>query len=216
MTAEEGTEKTCKNCGAQLPADANFCHKCGAKVISGEDVDRRPPKRRIDLERIYHVYSVVSNFPYKGIFYDNLKISWFVTEREKPQIPLEHAIANYSTLSLAARIHPEQYIMERFTGDEVQLLKEYLRTAQKISCAVDEVELPVSEDKKGYRSQPPGPGTDYIALYEKQSYNLPFKVEGIFNIKMADERVVSDDRVTVISKVPLEELKKHAKEKEDR
>lgn len=215
MTVEEGNVKSCRNCGTILPPDANFCHKCGAKAISGEDADKKPPKKRIDLERIYHVHSVVSHFPYKDIYYDNLKINWFVTGREKPQIPLEHAIENYSNLSLAARIHPEQYIMERFTGDEVQQLKEYLRTVQKISCAVDEVELPVSDNKRGYHSQPPALGTDYFPLYKKQGYNLPFKVEGIFNIKTADERVVSDDRATVISRIPLEELKKYVEKKDD-
>jgi hypothetical protein len=214
MTAEEGSEKTCKNCAAKLQDDANFCHKCGTKVSAGQAAVRPLPKRKIDLERIYHVYSVVSNFPYKGIYYDNLKIEWFVTERERPQIPLEHAIDNYSNLSLAARVHPEQYIMERFTGDEVQLLKEYLRTVQKISCAVDEVELPISDNKRGYRSQPPGPGTDFFPLYAKQNYNLSFKVEGIFNVKTADERVMSDDRATVISKVPLDELKKYGEKKD--
>jgi hypothetical protein len=181
--------------------DAKFCSSCGSPITSKGKGETKPQK-------LYHCYSIVNNLGYKGIHYDKVKISWFVKGREKPQVPFEQAIANYSTLTAAARSYPENYILERFTQMEVELLKGYLSSVQKIKAAAEEIKLPVSENKKGYKDVPPIPGTDFIVLHEKQNYNLPFKVEGIFNIKLADERIVGDEQETVISKIVVGDFKK--------
>ncbi|MCP5109119.1 MAG: zinc ribbon domain-containing protein [bacterium] len=208
----------CENCGVRLLAEANFCHKCGAKVtavsktaaavdvtavtaVLGEQVE---PK----MQKLYHVHSIVNNFRYKDIPYDNLKIDWFVVGRRHPQVPYEEVITNYATLAPAARVNPENYIMERFTLDEATLLQGFLHSAQDIDAVVDEKELPVGANSKGYRALPPAPGTDFIALYKKKNYDLAFNVEGIFNVKMADERIVPDEQVTVISRIPTATMKK--------
>ncbi len=91
-------------------------------------------------------------------------------------------------------------------------MTEFLLAVQKIKLITQDVSFPVSEHEKGYRAQPAGPGTDFFPLYKRQEYSLPFKVEGMFNINMADERVVSDDRVTVITKINREDLKRFAAE----
>lgn len=221
MIQGEGAPVYCKNCGTQLFVDSNFCHKCGTTITLKGDKTKQSENEviiegddKIKLVKLYHVYSIVNNFCYKGIYYDNLKINWFIPGREKPQVPFEHAIINYSELTIAARIHPENYLMERFTLEETESLKDYLTSVQKINAVVDELELPISENEKCYHALPSVSGTDFIALYKKENYSLHFKVEGIFNVKMADERVVSDDRATVISKIAPEDLKKFAREKE--
>ncbi|MDQ1352110.1 MAG: hypothetical protein QG657_2416 [Acidobacteriota bacterium] len=156
--------------------------------------------------KLYHVYSMVNNFRYKDIFYENLKINWFVLGREAPQVPFEKVIVNYSELSTAARIHPENHIKEKFTLIEAELLKQFLASSHKIDAVIEERILPVGKDETGYHDLPPSPGVDFIALYKKKPYDLPFNVEGVFNIKMADERVTPDDQITVISKIPTEIL----------
>jgi len=209
MTLGEGIPGVCGGCGAQLLPDSNFCHNCGSKVVPVEPVpiDRggggseEPP-------RLYHVFSSVSNFRYQGILYDNLKINWFVVGRMKPQIPFNRAIANYPDLSPALRVHPENYILERFTRMEADLLRGYLASAQKLDAVIEELELPVSESERAYRGGTTPPGTDFLQLFKKKSYDLPFNVEGIFNIKMADERIVPDERATVVTKITPEILKK--------
>jgi hypothetical protein len=154
--------------------------------------------------KLYHVYSMVNNFRYKDILYDNLKVNWFVSGRETPQVPFEKVIANYEGLSSTARIHPENHIKEKFTLIEAELLKQFLASSHKIDAVIEEKVLPVGKDETGYHDLPPTPGVDFIALYKKKPYDLPFNIEGIFNIKMADERVIPDEQVTVISKIPKE------------
>lgn len=192
--------------------EANFCHNCGAKVIVDENIHNFPAEP--SLPTLFHVYSVVNNFRYKEIYYDRLKINWFYLNRETPQIPFEHAITNYNELSPAARVFPENHLKERFTQEEAQALKKYLMEGLKIRAVVEEYKLPIPDSEKGYRDSPAGPGTDFLPLHTKPNYNLAFKVEGIFNIKMADERIEGDDeRPTVISRINPEELEKYAKDK---
>lgn len=210
MSQGEDTAGFCQNCGGQLQEEARFCHQCGAPVTLAADVKTRffdrdgLTKRRqaVNLPKMYHVFSIVNHFRYKKIFYDKLKINWFMKDREEPSVPLDQAILNYSSLSTAGRVHPENHIKECFTSEEAEALKKYLAEVQKTSAVIEEKVLPISESEKGYRDLPSGPGTDFIALYKKQNYDLPFKVEGIFNVKMADERIVPDERITVISKIP--------------
>jgi len=220
MAPEEKDPGFCQNCENQLLPDSKFCHKCGSPITSkeneikpsdGEEISKG--KEEIKLQELYQCYSIVNNFRYKGIYYDNLKINWFVTERKKPQVPFDQAIIKYSQLSTAARAHSEKYILERFTQMEVELLKGYLNSIQKISAVSEEIELPVSENERGYHAIPASPGTDFIILYKKQSYNLPFKVEGIFNIKTADEKIIGDDKETVISRFLIGDLKKQPQKK---
>jgi hypothetical protein len=221
MIFGEETPGECRGCGAQLLPDSNFCHKCGTVVVQKKVSDSAYDTVEIisgagdtELPKLYHVHSTVNNFRYQGILYDNLKINWFVVGRDKPPVPFDRAIINYAELNPEVRINPESYIMERFTLIEADLLKGYLASAQKIDAVVDELTLPVSDTLKGYRSGLTAPGTDFIPLFKKQNYNLSFKVEGIFNIKMADERIVPDERATVITRVSPEILKKIADEKD--
>ncbi len=220
MAPEEKDPGFCQNCGNQLLLNSKFCHKCGSPITSKKN-EIKPSdseamskgREELELQTLYNCYSIVNNFRYKGIYYDNLKINWFVTGRKKPQVPFEQAILKYSQLSTAARAHPENYILERFTQIEAELLKGYLSSIQKISVVSEEIELPVRENERGYHAIPASPGTDFIALYKKQSYNLPFKVEGIFNIKTADEKIMDDDKETVISRYLIGDLKKQTKKK---
>lgn len=205
MTLGEGIPGFCSGCGGQLIPGSNFCHMCGSKVDVAETAHVTGGE---EIPRLYLVFSSISDFRYQGILYDNLKINWFVVGRKKPHVPFDAVIVNYSELSGAGRAQPEKYILERFTQMEADLLHGYLASAQKIDAVVEELKLPVSEGERGYRSGPPPPGTDFIQLFKKKSYNLPFKVEGIFNIKMADERIVPDDRATVITRITPEALRK--------
>lgn len=216
MSQEKRNSGACQDCGAQLLPGARFCHQCGAPIDVPLKEDKQtslldkdailetsePQEKR--LPKLYHVYSIVNNFRYKDIFYDNLKINWFVLGRETPQVPFEKVIVNYSGLSTTARIHPENHIKEKFTLVEAELIKQFLASSQKIDVVIEEKVLPVGKDEIGYHDLPPTPDVDFITLYKKKPYDLPFNVEGVFNIKMADERVVPDDQITVISKIPTE------------
>ncbi|MCP4216714.1 MAG: hypothetical protein GY765_18835 [bacterium] len=215
-----GKNELCKACGVQLFPDSNFCHKCGVSIATGTppagllgNVELQEDSPFSHLPKLYLLSSSVNNFRYRGTSYDNVKINWFVFGREKPHVPFDVAIENYLKLSPAARIHPENFLRERFTLDEARMLKAYLETAQKIKSTIDEVLLPVPDLEKGNHDFPPLPGTDFIQLYSKTDYNLSFKAEGVFNLKLADARIVPDDRITVISKNIAGDLAKYSEKR---
>ena len=104
----------------------------GMKVIFEKEKDI--PIEKTDLEEydLYQVHSVVNNFIYRGIYYNNLKINWFVINRKEPVVPFERAIENYSELPFAARVNPENFIKQCFTLAETESLEQYLASTQKM------------------------------------------------------------------------------------
>jgi hypothetical protein len=213
MAPAEVETRFCETCGAQIFRGSSFCHQCGTKVIPKEEQDILVGKKDLSKYDLYQVYSVVNNFIYRGNSYDNLKINWFVINRQEPIVPFEKAIENYSELPFAARVNPENFIKQCFTLAEAESLKQYLVSAQKLSAVIEGCLLPVKGHVNGYRDVPPPPGTDYITLHKKPNYNLPFKVEGIFNTKMADERILGDDHtITVVTGISIKDVKRELKE----
>jgi hypothetical protein len=216
--AEEEDLRFCQTCGAQLFPESSYCHQCGMKVEPKKKVEISPVKQ--DLNdfadfQLVQVYSVVNDFRYREIRYDNLKINWFVADRAESPVPFEHSIAGYKELSLTNRIGPENYIKQRFTLEEAKLLKHYLFTSQNVQVFFEGCPLPVNSNSRGYRDVPPPPGTGFVLLHQKSNYQLSFKVEGVFDTRIADERILGDDdRITVVSGINIKDLKKYLKEKE--
>lgn len=220
MNNDKRNPVICPNCKAFLRSDARFCSQCGEPVSVDIEEDTKHQlsdndslfetsgAKGNDLPKLYSVYSIVNNFRYMDNHYDNLKIIWFVVGRDTPQVPFEKVITEYSILSIAARVSPENHIKEKFTREEADLLKKFLTSMQRIEVIIEEKLLPIGKNESGYHDVPPPKGTDFFPLYKNQRYNLPFKVEGIFNIKMADARIGPDEQITVISKIPPEFLRK--------
>jgi hypothetical protein len=212
----------CQTCGAQIFPESSFCHQCGMKVELKTKEETPPVKKEIkgfkDFKdfQLVQLYSVVNDYRYKDICYDNLKINWFVADRSEPPVPFEQSIVDYEELSLTNRFGPENFIKQRFTLEEAKLLKQYLFTTLNLLAFIEGCPLPVSNNSCGYRDLPPPPGVDFFILHQKRTYPLPFKVEGIFDTRMADEHVIGDDdRITVVSGLNVNDLKKYLKEKEE-
>ncbi|MGD2092882.1 MAG: zinc ribbon domain-containing protein [Candidatus Aminicenantes bacterium] len=213
MAPEEDDARFCETCGAQIFRGSNFCHQCGMKVIFEKEQDIPIEKKDLKEYELYQVHSVVNNFIYRGISYDNLKIIWFVINRKEPIVPFEQAIENYSELPFSARVNPENFIKQCFALREAESLTQYLAAAQNIKAVIEGCPLPVKGHVNGYRDIPPPPGTDYVILHKKPNYNLPFKVEGVFNTKMADERIMGDDQtITVVSGISIKDVQKQLNE----
>ena len=215
MAPAEVETKFCETCGAQIFRGSSFCHQCGMKIIPQKEHDIPVVKRNLTEYDLFQVHSVVNNFVYKGSSYDNLKINWFVINRQLPIVPFDQAIENYVELPFAARINPENFIKQCFNLAEAESLKQYLISTQKIRAIIDGLPLPVKAHVNGYRDVPPKPGMDYIILHKKSNYSLPFKVEGIFNTKMADERIMGDDQsITVVTGISIKDVRKQLKDLE--
>jgi len=215
MAPTDDETKFCENCGAQIVRGSNFCPQCGMKVASQEEKDISKSKKPLSDYDLFQVHSVVDNFIYKGISYDHLKIDWFAINRQEPVVPFEQAIENYSILPIAARLNPENFIKQCFSLAEAESLMQYLASTQKIKAVIVGCHLPVSAHAHGYRDVPPPPGSDFITLHKKANYNLSFKVEGIFNTKMADERIMGDDQSkTVVTGINIKEVQERLKDLE--
>ncbi len=213
MIHEEQHSLFCNTCGAQIEAGSQYCPLCGMKVAADKKKEAFTNEDESHSPRLYRVYSVVNNFPYRSVYYDNLRISWFMVGRKEPQVPFEEVIVDYEKLSLAAKVHPENFIKELFTREEAQLLKRYLDSPGKFNATVEVCELPVNDHAMGYHDFPPGPGIDFFILSDKENYNLPFRVEGVFNTNVADRRVAADDRTTVVTGISMKEIEKYLDKK---
>lgn len=205
----------CETCGAQIASDSKFCHQCGMVVMPGM---MPADTQEIDLShaKLFNVYSIMNGFRYRDLMYDNLRINWFMVERELPHIAFEDAINDYAHLDPMKKVLAEQFIKELFTYDEAEELRNFLSRVEKIDTFLDTQALPVDGSKKGYHDISPVPGADFIKLHTRVSYNLSFKVEGYFNTAHAEQQVMPDERVTVITKVNVGDIEKYIKEKKRR
>lgn len=159
--------------------------------------------------RLFHVVSIANNVQYNKVSYDNVTIDWFVVDRKKPPVPYENSIFNYHNLPQKQRENPEAFINELFTEDEALQIKEYLEKRNNV-VKIDPAELPIADIKKGHKSFEVAEGTGFYVLHRKENYPFSFKVEGFFNVNLADESLKADDRVTVISKInPVQEEQTH-------
>jgi hypothetical protein len=207
----------CEVCGAQLFPDSGYCSQCGTKVPAMKEIHSSRERKDLSQYQLYKVYSIINNFLYRGTYFDNLKIDWFVVDQQELHVPFEKAIEGYKQLSLTARISPQNYITQCFSWEQANLLKKYLASLQKTNATIQGCQLPVGSNVSGYRDVPPPRGTDFILLHKKSIYNLPFKVEGFFNTKMAEERIVGDDQsITVVSGINIRDVQKLLKKKENK
>lgn len=155
--------------------------------------------------RLFQVMSVANNVQYKKKSYDNVTIEWFVVDRKEPPVPFRDSIYNYHNLPEDQKKNTESYIKELFTEDEAHKIKEYLEKRNN-AVKIDPAELPISDIKKGHQSFEVTEGTGFYVLHKKETYPFSFKVEGFFNVNLADESYKADDRATVISKInPVQE-----------
>jgi len=205
----------CEICGAQIAADSKFCHQCGMVVMPGM---MATDTQSIDISqgKLFNVYSIMNGFRFKDLLYDNVRVNWFVVGRQLPHIAFEDAVSGFGQLEPMKKVLSENYIKERFTLEEAEELLHFLTRVEKIDTYLEALPLPVDGNKKGYRDTSPIASADFIKLHTRVSYNLNFKVEGYFNTALAEQQVMPDERVTVITKINVGDIEKYIKEKKRR
>lgn len=150
------------------------------------------------MKELYSVHSLVRGFSYKGTTYEEVKVTWFVVERQAPLAPYEEAIQDYGQLAERDRAFPREFIDEQFSRSEAEALKTYLDRRPGLATGIEPVELPVMANASGCRRLPRGEGSDFLLLHREKGYPLPFRVEGYFSVRFAEPRVEGDDRQTVV------------------
>ncbi len=156
------------------------------------------------MNGLYSVHSLVRGFAYQGQIYEEVKVAWFVVERQAPPAPYEQVIQEYGQLSERERTFPREYVDELFRRDEAEALKRHLDGRRNVVTFIEPVELPVPANSSGCRRLPRGGGSDLIGLFKEPGYPLPFQVEGYFSVRFAEARVQGDDKQTVIVRRPAE------------
>jgi hypothetical protein len=149
------------------------------------------------MTELFSVHSLVRGFAYQGTRYEEVKVTWFVVERQAPPVPYAEAIQDYGQLDEKERAFPEEYINEQFTRSQAEELIKYLGRRPELTTRMDAVELPVMANASGCRRLPRGNGSDFLGLFREKGYALPFKVEGYFSVRFAEPMVTGDDRATV-------------------
>jgi hypothetical protein len=149
------------------------------------------------MTELYSVHSLVRGFAYEGTRYEEVKVTWFVVERQAPLVPYAEAIQDYDQLDEKERAFPEEYINEQFSLQESEALLAYLGRRPELTTRCDAVELPAMANASGCRRLPRGNGSDFLRLFREKGYALPFKVEGYFSVRFAEPMITGDDRATV-------------------
>jgi hypothetical protein len=152
------------------------------------------------MTELFSVHSLARDFLYQGRQYEEVKINWFVRERETPLMPYEAAIQDHGQLDEKERVFPEEYLDEQFSREEAEALKKYLDRRPEMATRIEAIELPVAANASGCRRLPSGNGNDFFMLHGEIAYTLPFKVEGYFSVRFAELKVSGDDGVTVVIK----------------
>ena len=221
--------KECNKCKAVNVDGSDYCGKCGNKIyrteseiLTGEDVfsfDNKIQYDPVDINndgdtitiRLFKILSIVNNFKYKDNVYDNVKINWFVVGREEPIMPYDKVIMLYSRMHGDEKNNIIQYIDEKFTLREGRLLEKYIENTPEMKTIFEDINIPVVENVRSFNNIIGAINTSRISLYKKKNYNLPFKVEGIFNITDAEETVSWDSKDTVISNNIRKDLDDYSK-----
>ncbi len=157
------------------------------------------------MEKIYRVHSVAREVTYKDKIYDHVPIHWFIIDCSEPPVPMDQAIAEYNTLDPEMRQDLEEYILEQFTLEQAEQLRNFL-IMRNSKATIEEIELPLVDSRKSFKKLDPMEGTGFYPIHKNQEYNLPFKVEGFFNTNSAEEIIQGDDKATVITKINKETL----------
>ncbi|MBN2345752.1 MAG: hypothetical protein JXO51_05120 [Candidatus Aminicenantes bacterium] len=154
------------------------------------------------MNELFSVHSLVRGFTYEGTTYEEVKVTWFVAGRQAPLAPYAEAIQDYGQLDENDRVFPEEYLDEQFSREEAEALKKYLDRRPEVSTEIQAVDLPVMGNASGCRRLLRGGGNDFIGLFKEKGYPLPFQVQGYFSVRLAEPRVLGDDRQTVAVRRP--------------
>lgn len=134
--------------------------------------------------KLFRARSVLDGLLYRETLFDGIVHNWFVCDREPSVVAYSEAIQDYEENFEDSRMrsYSEFAVDELFTASEVAALKYYLLAAHGVECEVEEVDIPIPLGASGYNSIPVGGLCDFYMLYKTESYDLPFKVMGYYDI----------------------------------
>jgi hypothetical protein len=119
----------------------------------------------------------------------DVHLNWFVLWREAPpDLPYAELIEGYDTAALedAYGGGPEACLQEHFTEDEANALADYLEACGHGRPDITPAELPLAMNCMPVSAIPVGGPQEFLMLHKRESYTLPFKVEGYYDLRHYD------------------------------
>ena len=141
--------------------------------------------------KLFTIYSSIDNWWHRGQLYGDVSVMWHVGERQEPPIPYSQAIEGYEP-GASMIYYTEDYIDGLFTEEEAALLGKYLSEHHDTEIELEEVHLPVSDNRTGMWCLPIGSTQGMYQLYEEGGYDLPFRVGGWYDISNSREWTESE------------------------
>jgi hypothetical protein len=159
--------------------------------------ETKPGQRSVDqsgveLPALYCVSSTIDDFPVGHGRWDGVRVSWLVGDRTEPIIPYSSAILGYEDTDEKFRGYDEQCLNEMFNAEEVEQLMVYLWKNHQTVVEVQKASIPIASSNENLINMPTGAlpaggSADFQMLSWEESYNLPFKVIGYFNLMFSKE-----------------------------
>jgi hypothetical protein len=158
---------------------------------------------------LFQLSSIVDNFYGR----DGVTVEWFRAAREQPQVPYEELILDYDLLldhylmhyqgpsleyATSLRKYDERYVCELLTEIEVEQLQEYVARTRGCESAIRELSTPIPHRdlKPPFGETPLGPDQGRYELWAEEGYDLPFKIEGFFDLRGCSPSIELDRRPT--------------------
>jgi hypothetical protein len=139
-----------------------------------------------DIKKLYRAGSVV----YGSNGNDGISVTWYNADNKMFPLNYEDIIKNYSAMPLKEKMAAARYVNEFFTSDQIELLRQFVKKEFGAEVVVEEHLLPIEAqgiDKDndevlflGFGEVEGLEGNNIIQLDKLETYDLPFKVKGIY------------------------------------
>jgi hypothetical protein len=133
-------------------------------------------------DKLYRVWTVVNKYNECR----NVTFEWFYYGERTPPRGYTELIENYKPEP--HRQYVEAHVDELFTESAAQQLFAYLERGHggAGTTTIEEVKLPVPNNLICLSAIPVGGGDDFYMLYKEKNYDLPFAVQGYFDLVGCD------------------------------
>ena len=139
-----------------------------------------------EIKKLYRTSSVV----YDSNGNNGIGVAWYNADIKIYPVKYEDIIKDYAEMLPEIKMHAIKYVDEFFTSDQIKLLGQFVKKELGADLVVEEHQLPVVAkgiDKdndevvySGHSEVEGKEGVITIQLNKLETYDLPFKVKGIY------------------------------------
>ncbi len=162
------------------------------------------------MVKLFHASSVIERLTLDNIHFNAGIIHWYKVNSSLGKHDYSRLIDSYSRLNREQKIYSEELVNELLTEEEIDQLRRYLITTRDDTFVCKETDgnplkvrrasFPITHAEMGYRLMPVGGTAMRVSLSERKDYNLPFVIEGYFDLSEESFQQRIDDSIAYIRK----------------